>query len=67
MALHKQVDVADQDGELAINPIYVQERELRVPTYRLPDNGMLPRTAAQVVRDELILDGNARLDRKSVV
>jgi glutamate decarboxylase len=65
--LHKQVDVADQDGELAINPIYVQERELRVPTYRFPDGGMLPHTAAQVVRDELILDGNARLNLATFV
>ncbi|HEY0718389.1 MAG TPA: glutamate decarboxylase [Streptosporangiaceae bacterium] len=59
--------MADQDGELAINPVYVQERRLQVPTYRLPDNGMLPRTAAQVVRDELILDGNARLNLATFV
>ncbi|HWG13722.1 MAG TPA: glutamate decarboxylase [Streptosporangiaceae bacterium] len=59
--------MADQDGELAINPVYVQERGLQVPTYRLPDRGMLPRTAAQVVRDELILDGNARLNLATFV
>ena len=67
MALHKQVDVADQDGELAINPTYVQERGLQVPTYRMPEMGMLPRTAVQVVRDELILDGNARLNLATFV
>jgi glutamate decarboxylase len=67
VALHKQVDVADQDGELAVNPVYVQERGLQVPTYRLPESGMLPRTAAQVVRDELILDGNARLNLATFV
>ena len=67
MALHQQVDVADQDGELAINPIYVQERGVQVPVYRLPEGGMLPTTAAQVVRDELILDGNARLNLATFV
>jgi glutamate decarboxylase len=67
VALHKQVDVADQDGELAINPTYVQERGLQVPTYRMPEMGMLPRTALQVVRDELILDGNARLNLATFV
>jgi len=67
VALHKQVDVADQDGELAINPTYVQERGLQVSTYRMPEMGMLPRTAVQVVRDELILDGNARLNLATFV
>jgi glutamate decarboxylase len=67
MALHQQVDVADQDGEVAINPIYVQERGVQVPVYRLPEGGMLPTTAAQVVRDELILDGNARLNLATFV
>src|SRR5579875_2717121 len=67
MALHKQVDVTDQDGELAINPIYVQEHGVQIPTFRLPEMGMLPQTAAQVVRDELILDGNARLNLATFV
>jgi glutamate decarboxylase len=34
---------------------------------RLPERGMLPDTAAQVVRDELILDGNARLNLATFV
>jgi glutamate decarboxylase len=67
MPLHKQVDVADEDGELGVNPIYVQEHGVQIPTYRLADNGMLPTTAAQVVRDELILDGNARLNLATFV
>src|ERR1700761_3305483 len=67
MPLHNQVDVADEDGELGVNPIYVQEHGVQIPTYRLADNGMLPTTAAQVVRDELILDGNARLNLATFV
>jgi glutamate decarboxylase len=67
MALHKQVDVSQQDREVAINPVYVQEKGLQVPRFRLPDHGLLPRTAAQVVQDELILDGNARLNLATFV
>ena len=67
MALHKQVDVSQAEREVAVNPVYVQEKGLQTPRYRLPDNGMLPSTAAQVVRDELILDGNARLNLATFV
>ncbi|MBO0810166.1 MAG: glutamate decarboxylase, partial [Actinobacteria bacterium] len=35
--------------------------------HRLPEHGMLPDTALQVVRDELILDGNARLNLATFV
>ena len=67
MALHKQVDVSQAEREVDINPVYVQEKGLQTPRYRMPDNGMLPSTAAQVVRDELILDGNARLNLATFV
>jgi glutamate decarboxylase len=53
--------------ELDINPVYVREKNHEVPTFRLPGHGMLPQTAAQVVRDELILDGNARLNLATFV
>ena len=67
MALHRQVDVSQQDREVEINPVYVQERGLQVPRFRLSDHGLLPRTAAQVVEDELLLDGNARLNLATFV
>ena len=67
MALHKQVDVSQQEREVDINPVYVQEKGLQTPRYRMPDHGLLPHTAAQVVRDELILDGNARLNLATFV
>ena len=67
MALHKQVDVSQAERDVDINPVYVQEKGLQTPRYRLPDNRMLPSTAAQVVRDELILDGNARLNLATFV
>src|SRR5580692_446503 len=67
MPLHTQVDASIQDDELDVNPVYVQELGAGIPRYRLPVHGVLPRTALQVVRDELILDGNARLNLATFV
>jgi glutamate decarboxylase len=67
MPLHTQVDEDGQDVELEINPVYVREVDYKIPRYRLPQRGVLPRTALQVVRDELILDGNARLNLATFV
>ena len=67
MPLHRQVDEDRQDAELEINPIYVREMSCEIPRWRLAEHGVLPRTALQVVRDELILDGNARLNLATFV
>src|SRR5271166_4842592 len=67
MPLHTQVDESSQDEELNVNPVYVQEVSWEIPRYKLPEHGMLPRTALQIVRDELILDGNARLNLATFV
>src|SRR5438067_8265447 len=67
MPLHTQVDESSQDEGLEVNPVYVQELGAGIPRYRLPAHGMLPRTALQMVRDELILDGNARLNLATFV
>ncbi len=67
MPLHKKVDDAGAEAELDINPVYVREGQLRVPRNRIPRHGMLPDTALQAVRDELILDGNARLNLATFV
>jgi glutamate decarboxylase len=67
MPLHKEVDDSVKDDELDINPVYVSELTSEIPRYRLPEHGMLPRTALQVVHDELILDGNARLNLATFV
>jgi glutamate decarboxylase len=65
--LHSQVDETKQDDALEVNPVYVRELSCDIPRYRLPEHGVLPRTALQVVRDELILDGNARLNLATFV
>src|SRR5882724_10147173 len=59
-ALHRRVPEDESGAELDINPVYFREKSCEIPRYRLPEHGVLPRTALQVVRDELILDGNAR-------
>jgi glutamate decarboxylase len=65
--LHKRVAEHEADAELDINPMYFREKTCDIPRYRLPEHGVLPRTALQVVRDELILDGNARLNLATFV
>ncbi len=67
MPLHRKVDEAEADAELDINPVYVREIRLSVPRNKIPAHGMLPETALQAVRDELILDGNARLNLATFV
>jgi glutamate decarboxylase len=67
MALHRAESATEEPDELGINPLYVQLGEHAVPRYTMPADGMLPDTALQVVRDELILDGNARLNLATFV
>ena len=66
MPLHRKVEPSGQPA-VNINPVYVQEAGQVVPRHALPRRGMLPDTALQVVRDELILDGNARLNLATFV
>ncbi|MFI7017224.1 glutamate decarboxylase [Streptomyces sp. NPDC050164] len=63
-----------QPGErrLAVNPFYgpanpVGDMAEAPPTHRLPERPMAPATAHQLVRDELMLDGNARLNLATFV
>src|ERR1700753_707871 len=67
MALHRQEPEDGPRTDLDINPVYFREEGETIPRFRLPEHGMLPRTALQVVRDELILDGNARLNLATFV
>jgi glutamate decarboxylase len=67
MPVHKQVSEHESNVELEINPVYFREKSCDIPRYQLPEHGVLPRTALQVVRDELILDGNARLNLATFV
>jgi glutamate decarboxylase len=66
MALHSKVDETHGQAELVINPVYGLEAP-PVPRHQLPSHSMTADTALQVVRDELILDGNARLNLATFV
>ena len=68
MAVHKNVDADAAELELEINPLYVRPGACQpVPRYRLAAGLMLPDTAAQVVYDELRLDGSSRLNLATFV
>ena len=66
MALH-DATTAPEGDDLDINPLYVRLEGFPVSRHTMPRRGMLPDTALQVVRDELILDGNARLNLATFV
>ncbi|MFF8018967.1 glutamate decarboxylase [Streptomyces sp. NPDC007929] len=60
------------EHRLSVNPFYGPANPLgdmveAPPTHRLPDQPMPPSTAHQLVRDELMLDGNARLNLATFV
>ena len=67
MSLHTDVRQSGESAEFDINPLYVRIAHEPVPRHSLPRESMLPGTAAQVVRDELLLDGNARLNLATFV
>jgi glutamate decarboxylase len=67
MALHEKVDETHGRAELEISPVYGSDLEHPVPRYQIPPGPMAADTALQVVRDELILDGNAMLNLATFV
>ena len=66
MAVHRK---QSQDHmPLALNPMYARAGEVtRAPRHEIPDTEMDPDTACQFVLDELMLDGNARLNLATFV
>jgi glutamate decarboxylase len=68
MALHHQADNERLDETVSISPQFARHGETTaVPRFRMPDGGMDPSTAFEVVHDELMLDGNARLNLATFV
>jgi glutamate decarboxylase len=53
-------------ADLTVNPLFTRE-PLAVPRDRLPDSGMDAELAYQLIHDELMLDGNARLNLATFV
>ena len=53
---------------LSINPVFVRPGEAtELPKFQIPDGMSLPQTAYQIVHDEAMLDGNARLNLATFV
>ena len=69
MTLHSKARGYDLDGQyLSINPLCDREGEgVDVLKHHMPDSPMLPRMASEIIRDELMLDGNARLNLATFV
>ena len=68
MPLHQHTTEPGADDELSFRPQFAQHGEIgEVPRLRLAEKGMPPRTAFQIIHDELMLDGNARLNLATFV
>jgi glutamate decarboxylase len=67
MPLHTHEESGSSPAHLSFRPQFGLELEDDVPMLRLPDVGMAPATAYQIIHDELMLDGNARLNLATFV
>ena len=66
MALTHPKGPATPGNDLAVAPIFTLESE-RIPRHRIPDGEMAPDVAYQIIHDELMLDGNARMNLATFV
>jgi hypothetical protein len=53
-------------GDLSIAPTFTLESD-HIPRHRLPEGEVAPDVAYQIIHDELMLDGNARLNLATFV
>ena len=67
MALKNPREPDYKQTDLSFNPIFVQESRTRIPRHEMPQDEMNPDLAYQIVHDELMLDGNARLNLATFV
>jgi glutamate decarboxylase len=67
--LSKKIKIKDlDDSSRLLIPAYGRRGlTTDVPKYEIPDGEMLPRTAYDIVHDELMLDGNSRLNLATFV
>ncbi len=65
MAIHKRQSMEEQDSSLV--PTFARAGMRDIPKDRLRDEEILPRTAFDIVRDETMLDGNARFNLATFV
>jgi glutamate decarboxylase len=68
MPLHRYEPGEGGEVQLSVAPQFTQQGEVGpLPRFRMPPKGMPADTAYQVVHDELLLDGNARLNLATFV
>jgi glutamate decarboxylase len=68
LPLHQHKADTTSEDDLSFRPQFAQHGEVgEIPRLRLPTKGMAPRTAFQIIHDELMLDGNARLNLATFV
>jgi glutamate decarboxylase len=69
MALHTKVDGEGLDAQyLSVSPLFAPDGEsTTVPKHRMPDQPMAADMAYEIIHDELMLDGNARLNLATFV
>ncbi|MGB2710219.1 MAG: glutamate decarboxylase [Conexibacter sp.] len=66
--MHAHTPREGEDDRIDVRPQFAREGELQdVPRLRLSEQGMPPDVAYQLVHDELMLDGNARLNLATFV
>jgi glutamate decarboxylase len=54
--------------DVELNPLFARAGEATsFPRHRIPENGSLPETAYQLIHDEAMLDGNARMNLATFV
>jgi glutamate decarboxylase len=63
---HPPSETRGETRDLQVNPVFAAE-PLTVPRHALPEQGIAPDVAYQIVHDELMLDGNARLNLATFV
>lgn len=63
---HSPSEDRGDDRAVPVNPVFASE-PVDIPRFRIPGTGMHPEVAYQVVHDELMLDGNARLNLATFV
>ncbi len=66
--LHGKKNLSDTDPASMLTPAYGSRSISEpVPKYRMPEEGLPPKVAYNLVRDELMLDGNSRLNLATFV
>jgi len=67
--LTKKIEaIRPEDADDLLAPAYARRgMQNAVPKYRLPEHEMVPDTAYDLIHDELMLDGNARLNMATFV